>query len=109
MHACLIAFPQIENTADHIDARTAFAIFNTLCVESNTIQAIVSLKVKGSYTAFQGFTHEERLLPIWTQYCLDLDVIEGSLAISQTLCKIGAKDSKVAATSEDCPGVSLDA
>ncbi len=29
MYACLVAFTQIENTADHIDARTAFAIFNT--------------------------------------------------------------------------------
>lgn len=30
MHACLIAFTQIEDTADHIDARTAFAVFNSL-------------------------------------------------------------------------------
>ena len=30
MHARLIAFTQIEDTADHIDARAAFVIFNML-------------------------------------------------------------------------------
>ena len=38
MHACSIALTQIENSPDHVDARTRFSMFNTLVVNLEPCQ-----------------------------------------------------------------------
>ena len=46
VYACLIAFTQIENTANHIDARTTFPNFNPLVLNLMTRKRFQIWRIK---------------------------------------------------------------